>query len=368
MKKIIVIGGTGAMGSVVVRDLYETWKDGDIIVAARDGAKAKAYACSFRSPRVRGVRIDVADRRKTVRQLRGATVVVNCAQYTRNLDVMAACLDAGVHYIDLGGMYHMTKKQLRLHSHFKQKKIIGILGCGSTPGITNIMVAYGATFLDKVKEIHISFGDADVTKYRQPFVLPYSMQTLVDEFTKPAAVFMNGRIRFVPATSGKRTISFPRPVGAQVGYYVLHSELATLPRSFHGKGLRACSFRATFPKSFVKEVQSLIRPKDATATVMNQSLSHPRTKINDLEYLRVELHGRRRGKPVTVVVYCLTKSQKKWNIPAGTYDTAVPASIIAQLTVRGAISQTGVYPPETIIDPGLFFAELRKRNIKVYKK
>ena len=39
-------------------------------------------------------------------------MLVNSASYRVNLDAMRACLKAGSHYVDLGGLYWMTGDQL----------------------------------------------------------------------------------------------------------------------------------------------------------------------------------------------------------------------------------------------------------------
>ena len=57
MKRVVVIGGAGAMGQIIVRDLLDT-KDLEVVVADYDQDKADAFARSLNNSRVRG------DRRK----------------------------------------------------------------------------------------------------------------------------------------------------------------------------------------------------------------------------------------------------------------------------------------------------------------
>ncbi len=363
--KVVVLGGTGNIGRWVVRDLLD-FSSVDIVVAGRSGVQQ--YVRSLKSKRVKGVSVDVTNVAATVRVLKGADVVVNCVQYYFNLPVMRACLRACAHYVDLGGLFHVTQKQLRLHSQFKKNGLIAIVGCGATPGITNVMAAHGARFFDSVREIHISFGDKDFTHYNQPFVLPYSLHTLFDEFMMKPAVLMKGKIRMVAPRSGEVEISFPAPVGKQKGFYSLHSELATLPQSF---GLRECSFRVTFDEKFIAQIQLLIdagfasdKVRGVAAAVMEQWLPKKETRIKDIEYLRVEMVGVKKGKKKRMVMYCKTHSTH--NIPAGTYDTAVPASIAAQMIMDGEIAARGVLPPEKCVEPTVFFKELRRRGIKVF--
>ena len=46
-------------------------------------------------------------------------MLVNSASYRVNLDAMRACLEAECHYVDLGGLYWMTERQLELSGEFE---------------------------------------------------------------------------------------------------------------------------------------------------------------------------------------------------------------------------------------------------------
>ena len=71
----------------------------------------------------------------------GAGVLLNTASYRINLDAMRACLNAGCHYLDLGGLYHVTQDQLELGGEFERAGRLAVLGIGSSPGKTNLMAA-----------------------------------------------------------------------------------------------------------------------------------------------------------------------------------------------------------------------------------
>ena len=104
-----------------------------------------------------------------------------------------------------------------------------------------------------------------------------------------------------------------------------------------------------------------IKPRDFTAKVMDQWIIKPGTKIDDLEYLRVELIGNKK-----LILDCFAKTNKKYNIPAGSYNTGIPPSIISQFIINGKIKFKGVHAPEFIVPEIEFFKELKKRNIYVF--
>ena len=137
-----------------------------------------------------------------------------------NVEVMKSALKNSVHYLDLGGLYHTTLKQLKLNKQFEKKNVLALLGCGATPGITNIMANHGSKMLDKIDSIHIQFGDKDYTNYNMPIVVPYSMYTVIDEFSKRPAVFTNGKMSFVDPISGAVDIDFQAPVRGKVSCFI----------------------------------------------------------------------------------------------------------------------------------------------------
>jgi len=375
MRKFIVLGGYGIIGKVVVRDLFNFNEDAEIIIAGRDLRKAEKYTKMFKNKRVMAKEININNKKELVKLLKMGDVCINCIQYYFNTRIMNACIEAKTNYLDLGGLFHETKKQLKLHDKFKMIGKVAVLGCGSTPGITNILALFGSRFLEKIKSIDITFADKDYTKYKQKFVLPYSFKTLIDEYTKNPAIFLNKKLKFVEPHSGVKEYKFPKDFGKQEGFYSLHSELATFPDSFKKKDVEKCEFRVTFDKVFSNKIENLIdlgfcsKEKikikeneveilDFTSILMERFLPENDIKINNKEILRVNFDS---GK---LIIDCLAFSEE--NVPSGVYDTAIPCSIIAEMISKG-LDKNGVYPPERVINPKLFFRELKKRGILVYK-
>lgn len=375
IKKFVVLGGYGIIGRIVVLDLFRTCKDCEIIVAGRDLEKAERLVKKFKSKRIKAKQINLSNKKALVSLLKNSDVCINCVQYYLNLDIMRSCLEAKTNYVDLGGMFHMTKKQLKLNKQFKKINRLAILGCGATPGITNIMVSYGSKFFKKINSVEILFADKDETKYEQKFVLPYSFQTIIDEYTLKPAVFDNGKLKFAQPYSGIKKYSFKKEFGEKYkeieGFYTLHSELATLPKFLENKGIKKIEFRVTFEKSFNEIIKSLImlgfaskENIETTSKIMDRLIINPKTKIKDAEILKTILYG---GNNKKMILETLTNSTL--NISGGSYDTGIPCSIASQLIAKkeGILEERGVYAPENVINPEIFFRELKKRGVKIYK-
>ena len=372
------------MGSVISTDLAETF-DGEVVIAGRNLIRAREFARSFRKSSIYGAAAEANNDAQMSKVLAGVDVLINATNYYFNIAVMRQALKNRVNYVDLGGLYHMTKKQLKLDSLFRKQGKVAILGCGSTPGITNILAHYGSERFDRIYTIDISFADKDYTKYNQPFVVPYSMQTVFDEFTKKPAVFANHKMHFVEPLSGEKYVSFPKPVGRVLCRYSLHSELASIPQNMRDKGIKNCSFRGGWDEDFISKTKflidagfasespvniggKLIVPRKITAALLDRFLPPSNIKINDVEFLRVEITGTKNGKRKSLAVYCKAFSNKKHNIPAGSWDTGVPPSIIAQEICSGNVKYKGVTTPEKAIPVRLFLEYLKARGMEVFTK
>jgi len=382
--RYVVLGGAGAMGRITVRDLFETADRAEILIADYNFKNAQRLARFYHSPRVKAALVDVLDIQATSHLLRGSFAVINSVQYEFNLHVMRAALKAGVHYLDLGGLFHMTRKQLKLHSKFKKAGLTAILGIGAAPGITNVLARFAADRLDRVRGIHIRLGSVDETKVLNPPPLSssYSIQTILEEFSYPPAVFAKGKFQFVEPMSGEEAVNFPKPVGRQHPMYTIHSEVATLPLTYRNEGIRDVSFKIAFDRDFTEKIRFLrdiglasekgvtvdgikIIPRDLLVRLI-RALPRPVVKgpLKEYEVIRVVVKGRKNGKAQTWIVDCHTRGMPKWGIGLD-IDTGSPPSIAAQMLARGEIKARGAVPAEVAVNPQPFFAELKKRNLRV---
>ncbi|MBI4043739.1 MAG: saccharopine dehydrogenase NADP-binding domain-containing protein [Candidatus Diapherotrites archaeon] len=383
MSKIAVVGGTGSMGRVIVRDLMETAHGHEIIVIGRDKKRIANALKSYRKKNVLGRLGDASHSKALARALKGCKVCINAAQYELNVNVMRACIKAKCHYLDLGGLFHMTRRQLKLHGTFKRAGLLGILGMGAAPGITNMLAWEASKKLDTVERVHIRVGGRDFTKAGNevPLVFAYSIQTLLEEHSKKPMVFERGKFKEVLPRTGMESYAFPAPIGRLKALHTLHSEVATLPVSLKKKGIRACNFKIAFSEDFEQKVGALaelgfaslepiktrgiyITPMEFSVKVLSR-LPKPKTCPVDVEVLRAEVIGKRKKKQVRVLADAWAHSSPKWCFYAGDVDTGYPISIAAQMVADDLICAAGVFPPELIVPAKPFFRELKERGIRV---
>lgn len=362
--------GVGSMGQRIVEDLKIHFK-GNIVVLGRDTEKIKK-TLRLRTSSKGKIRIRSADVTQSVilvKAFEGIDVLIHAVHHEYNLNVMEACLKSKTHYIDLGGLYHYTKKQLRLSRRFQKAGLIAVLGMGAAPGITNVLAVQGASEMDRVDTVDIRIGGIDQSIYRHPSPLSnsYSLQTLLEECSWKPAVFKNRRMYFVKPFSGREPYLFPEPVGQQKPQYTIHSELATLSQHLKANNV---SFKIAFDDAFVEKMHCLeslnfLSEKNKSKTVaILQRLPRPIPKhLKQYEIIQVKVIGNKKAKKHEVIMEAHISTVGE----TIDKDTAAPASIVAQWIANSQLTQAGVFAPERVIDPKAFFQELFKRNIFIHR-
>jgi len=211
---VLILGGYGAMAQSTVPDLLASPGVDRVGIGGRSEAKAKAFAAAQRDARAVPVPVDARDSGSLVREMKRWDCVINSSWYDLNVPIMEAAIEAGIHYCDLGGLYHQTLRQLKFDARAKDAGVTCVLGIGSTPGTMNVMGAYGAGKLEKINKVLLRSSGA-VVSGGEPgmFVPPYAIRTIFDEFSMEAPILRKGKIQFVPALSGLERSEFMPPVG-----------------------------------------------------------------------------------------------------------------------------------------------------------
>ena len=380
--RIGVVGGAGAMGSVTVADLAGSAGITEVVIVDPDIERARALAerLDGRGAALvaRGIDAPLAV------SLADCAAVVNASGHAHNIAVMEACLEMGAHYTDLGGLFHVAVRQYDWHQRFVDAGLTATLSMGSAPGLTNLMAARGVELgqLDTVESIEIADAVVPGRQYHpsEPYGPPYAALTLIEEYTAPAPQFVDGAIGFFPAGSGARTYAFP---GGEVEcVYTIHSEPATLPRSYADRGIKRVEWRLGLaPADHVRLLSFVasglaseepvvvdgvsVRPADVLIAVLGRQAraDAPTPDPDAVEWFRVITTGSRDGAQVTVTCDVKVTDPPSGEFSGGAWVTGVPPSIAAQIMASGRALRTGVHGPELTMPLDLFFTELAGRGM-----
>lgn len=349
--RVAVLGAGGIIAPAIVRDLAESEEVAELALLDLDEARARATADAHGGAKATAAGVDARD--GLAARLDGVDVLVNAASYRVNLSAMRACLEAGCHYVDLGGLYHLTGDQLELSERFEEAGLLALLGMGSSPGKTNVMAARAVAELGGAADtVDVYAAGRDLAPPDGPSY-PYAPRTLVDELTLHPMAIRDGVAEELEPMQDGGAYDFPEPIGRGETIYTLHSELRTFGQSF---GCDQCSFRLSLAPAVLERVRGLVgaseREVDAAARAAVPSSGHT-----------VSVHVVRAladGQAVTVTA--LTRPMEEWGLGGGIVSTAAPPAAAVRLLARDSLQARGALPPERCVSPAELFPELERRN------
>ena len=375
MSTVSVVGAAGIIGPAIVATLAEHDSVTEIRCLDVNARGAQAVADEHGAGKATGAAVDVTDLEAAREAVAGSTVLLNTAAYKINLAAMEVALAAGSHYLDLGGLYHVTREQVKLDLWFREAGLVAVLGMGSTPGKTNVMAAHAVSRLGgRVDRIVVAAAGRDPNPPAGPLVAPYAVETILDELSMPTPVIRDGEPVFLDPMTDAGTVEFGEPVGPAETIYTIHSEQATFADSF---GAKDVSFQLSLNPAFLEKIRLLtdlglagtdpvdirgvpVVPRQLLIAVLARlpkaSPSHEAFGIH-----RVEVYG----ENGTAVTECVTRAVDRLPFGGGVISTACPPAVVADMICRGEIERRGVFPSEQIVPYGALFERLERYGVTV---
>jgi len=385
MNEGVLIIGAGGVGRVVVHKCVQnldTFKK--ITLASRTLSK-----CEQLQKEVEG-KIDIAkvdadsveELVSLIKQVK-PFMVLNIALPYQDLTIMEACLRTGVHYLDTANYEHPDtakfeyKEQWAYDKKYKQKGIMGLLGSGFDPGVTNVFCAY--TQKHYFDEIHyIDILDCNAGDHGYPFATNFNPEINLREVSAKGRYWQEGKWIETEPLEIKQVWDYPQ-IGPKDSYLMYHEEMESLVK--HIKGLKRIRFFMTFGQSYLTHMRCLenvgmlrideievdgckVVPLHVLKALLPDPASlGPRTvgKTN----IGIVAEGLKNGQKRKIYIYNVCdhlEAYKETGAQAVSYTTGVPAMIGAKLMVEGIYKGKGVYNLEQM-DPDPFMDELNKQGL-----
>ena len=366
------------MGTVAARHLVRLKEIDDFVIADIVAARARGLAAKFRSLRVRAVPVRDLGTGSLAKIVEGAELAINAAHVSLDLPLMEACVDAGVHYMDLSSE---PSRQFPYDARFRKAGLTALLGGGEDPGLGNVFARVAADALDSVNAIRIRDGDT-ASSPDTPLPVVWSPETFLAEVFSPGLAFEDGQLVRPPPWSGREIYPFPEPVGPQPVYLMDHEEPETLGR-FIGKGLRHVDLKLAIDDETFRVLHTIQRLgllEEKAVTVEGRAVSPrkflmsllPRPadlvgKVKGTAMIAVEVDGLKDGRRVTHRL-CTgmrhEEAERRHNATATGYLVGTGAAVFATQFVRGPAPPTGVVSAECL-DPAESLRLMGRMGLKV---
>ncbi len=376
MTRAIVLGG-GMVGSVIARDLTADpgWQ---VTVADVRAPVLERLKDRFG---LGVVQADLADPTAVRRVVAGFDVVVGALSSALGLQTLRAVIEAGKPYCDIS---FMAEDASSLSPLAVEAGVTAVVDCGVAPGLSNLMVGFGAAQLDPCERIEIYVGGLPVVR-RWPYEYKagFAPSDVIEVYTRPARLVEHGRVVIKEALSEPELLEFPG-VGTLEAFNtdglrsLVHTlrgvpdmREKTMRYPGHIELMRVLRHTGLFAKEPIEVKGQKVRPLDVTAALLFPKWTFDESEA-DLTVMRVVVEGKREG----------VKARFQWDLldhydPASdtrsmSRTTGFPAAVMARWLAAGKVRRPGVHPPEVLgSEPGLLDAmlhELDRRGVKVVSR
>ncbi len=388
MAKVLVIGA-GGVGSVAVHkmamnpDIFS-----GIALASRTKAKCDAIAASVKERTgvdIDTYQIDADDVAATTALINAVkpVLVVNLALPYQDLNVMDACLAAGVNYMDTANYEPIDEAkfeyswQWAYQDKFRQAGLMALLGSGFDPGVTSVFATWLKKHkLDTIRTLDIL--DCNGGDHGQHFATNFNPEINIREVTAPARHYLKGEWIETPALTIRQQFDFEQ-VGPKNMYLMYHEELESLAK--HLPEIERIRFWMTFGDAYITHLTVLqnvgmtridpviyegkeIIPLQFLKAVLPEPASlgpttKGKTNIGDIAT------GLKDGVEKTFYIYNICDHEdayRETGNQAVSYTTGVPAMIGAALMVQGIWKGEGVFNMEQF-DPDPFMDMLNRHGL-----
>ena len=394
MSERVLIIGAGGVGGVVVHKAAQVPEVfGDITLASRTLARCENIRRQVRELRGRDINIarvdadDVAQTVKLIRQVK-PKLVINVALPYQDLPIMDACLETGVDYLDTANYEPPDvakfeyKWQWAYHERYRKAGIMGLLGSGFDPGVTNVFCAHAQKHLfDTIHTVDIL--DCNAGQHGHAFATNFNPEINIREITQRGRYWENGEWKEIDPLSESMMFDFPE-VGSYKAYLLYHEELESLVKNI--KGLRRIRFWMTFSDNYINHLRVL----ENVGMTRIDPVEFEGQKIVPLKFLKALLpdpsslgqryegktvigcliEGEKAGRKKRVFIYNVcdhAEAYEEVRAQAISYTTGVPAVVGATMMLTGKWRGTGVFNMEQL-DPDPFMKELAVRGLPWHVK
>ncbi len=345
MRALIV--GSGKMGRAIARDLQSNAFTVTVCDASAEAAKALG-----RDLRCHTTSIDAKDAGSVVPLMAGHDVTVSAVPYFLNAGLARMAVEAGCHFVDLGGNEEVVKEELALDKAAKKKGVCLVPDCGLAPGMVSFLVAWGIGEAGGAKRVRIRVGGLPA-KPKPPlnYQIVFSIHGLLNEYSGWCTTVKRGRLAKSRAMSGVEQLEFPG-LGRLEAFHT-SGGASTLPYTYAGK-VKDLDYKTLRYPGHCAKMRSLMKSMKREELHDHLEKSVP-SKGHDLVAVKVDVDD----WSVSLL------DRGKDGLSAMMRTTGFSAAIVASLVARGRAKRCGALIQERDFEAGEFVTELVKRGFEL---
>lgn len=351
----ILVLGAGLVGGPIAADLAKD-ENNIITVADIDPVALDRLSSKYK---VTTLRVDLSDSRMVKKLSAGFGLVVSAVPGFLGHQTLKAVIEAGTNIVDIT----FAPEDFELLSPLaKEKNVTAICDMGVAPGMSNLLAAQCAKWLDKAEDIKIYVGGLPKERpWPYEYKAVFSPIDVIEEYTRPARFRKNGKEVIMPALTDVEAMHVDGFGDVESfnsdGLRSLLTSIPDVPNMIektlrypgHVEKMRILRETGFFRTDTVMIDGKPIRPIDMTAKLL-----FPMIKLQegeeDITVMLIIAEGFKGGQRKRITYSLIDSFDKASGIHSMARTTGYAATMAARLLINGLYSRPGVNTPEALAE------------------
>ena len=372
--KVLVLGA-GGMGKTAAKTVAGFDEVTHLVVADRETKSAESCAADC-GPKASALTLDVTDAVALKTALSQVDVVLNCVGpfFRFGVPILNAAIESGTDYLDICDDPEPTLEMLDLDATAQANSVLAIIGMGASPGISNLLAATACASLDTIDDLITGWNLDDGADIEEETSLQgnEASAAVVHWMEQCSGTVQSWVANELKAVKPLQPLQVDYPgIGKRTLWTVGHPEPVTLPRTFpnitHTSNAMVLGALDAFAlRELAGRIDSGALTVEEAAQEITKAITTSRHSVfqRALGWVASKFSG-----PSFPSIFALAKGEKEGRphvaaatiraMPTGGMAgaTGIPLAIGLKLLAQGKIKDKGVFAPEAVINPDVFFGE-----------
>ena len=406
--KVLVFGGSGAIGRAVAWDLS---RDNEVKAIGIVGRRKDALERTkdwVGSDKVIPQPLDILNREETKKLMKLYDVgVIALPDRRTSYSLIHSAVEAGLDIIDMLEEYHrrpdayeteglelpegMTLNEYGdwLHNTAVENGVTFVDGMGFAPGLSNVTVGEGIRKLDKVETAIARVGGIPSKEAAQNhplrYMITWAFEHVLREYVVKLNVIKKGKVVEVDALIDRERFNFTKlgkdeelvcaVTPGMPSFIFTRPQLKefaekTVRWPGHFQGIDALKEIGLLDLEPVEFQGVEIIPRELLLSLITPKLQ-PLEGETDVCVMWNTVTGAKDGKKTRIDYYMWDEADVERGMSSMARVTGFPTAITARLIARGEITEKGIVPPEDCIEGDVYYkfmTELTERRINILEE
>ena len=373
-KKKILVLGAGLVGGPIARDLALD-KSSDVAVADI----SKSNLDNIKSDNIHKIKADLSQENELKSLVIDYDLVVNAVPGFMGFESLKRCIEVSKDVVDIA---FYPEDVFELSDLAKLKGVRVIVDMGVAPGMSNLLVGYAASKMQKIRNVEIYVGGLPKVRYKPwEYRAVFSPTDVIEEYTRPARLVENGKIVTRPALTEVELLEFEN-VGTLEAFnsdglrslmFTIKADdmkEKTLRYPGYAEKLSLLSQNGFFDKKEIKIKGHSVSPLDFTSAILFEQWKLGKEEV-DLTVMRIIVEGETDSEKLRFTYDLYDERDPETGVHSMARTTGYAATMAARLLLNDHYRETGITVPEMLgaNENNVMFilSGLKDRNI-IYKE